>query len=189
MLIPGPSCGHGNGQTTPLPLSIRPKMLRPKILRPKYSFILSSGTGPVNLRLPQGRICKKAVIARSDHSLQHSYSLIDCQIFRNEGCTTTLLDVEAEASGTSVGCNNHHSVRTHYPLNRNRASPALAYNPSNKCAMRVFPRSQENLPPQFQRSTHIESINIFYIQQYIAFVNKNVSIPLACMDRIFSSIS
>ena len=55
MLILGPSCGHGNGQTTPLLLSILPKMLRPKILLPKYSFILSSGTGPVNLRLPQGR--------------------------------------------------------------------------------------------------------------------------------------
>ena len=36
-------------------LSILPKMLRPKILRPKYSFILPSGTGSVNLRLPQGR--------------------------------------------------------------------------------------------------------------------------------------
>ena len=55
MLILCPSREHGNGQTTPLSLSILPKMLRPKILRPKYSFILPSGTGSVNLRLPQGR--------------------------------------------------------------------------------------------------------------------------------------
>ena len=53
MFISVSSRGHGNGQTTPLLLSILPKMLRPKILLPKYSFILSSGTGPVNLRLPQ----------------------------------------------------------------------------------------------------------------------------------------
>ena len=53
-LILCPSRRHGNGQTTPLSLSILPKMLRPKILLPNYSFILSSGTGPVNLRLPQG---------------------------------------------------------------------------------------------------------------------------------------
>ena len=55
MLILCPSRRHGNGQTIPLLLSILPKMLRPKILRPKYSFILPSGTGSVNLRLPQGR--------------------------------------------------------------------------------------------------------------------------------------
>ena len=111
------------------------------------------------------------MIVRSDHSLQHSYSLIDCQVFRKDGHTTTLLGVAAEASVTSVGCNIHHSVRTHYSPNRNRASPALMYNPSNKCAMRVFPRPQER-PASAISAEYAHRINYSpFITQYIVFVN------------------
>ena len=112
------------------------------------------------------------MITRSDHSLQHSYSLIDCQIFRNEGRTTTLLGMPAEASVTSVGCNNHQSVWTHDSLNQNCASPALTYNPSNKCAMRVFSRSQESPAPAIS-AEHAHRINYnFFISQYIVHANK-----------------
>ena len=85
-------------------------MLRPKILRPKYSFILPFGMSPVNLRLPQGRDMQKAVTARGDHSLQHLYSVLDCQIFRKDGRTTTLSGMATEASAASAGCNNYHSL-------------------------------------------------------------------------------
>ena len=128
-LILCPSRERGNGQTTPLLLSILPKMLRPKILRPKYSFILPFGMSPVNLRLPQGRDMQKAVTARGDHSLQHLYSVLDCQIFRKDGRTAELLGMTPEASETSAGCNNHHSlfnntIYCHPPLNLHLRSDA-----------------------------------------------------------------
>ena len=111
------------------------------------------------------------MITRSDHSLQHSYSLIDFQIFRNERRTTTLLGMPAEASVTSVGCNNHQSVWTHDSLNQNCASPALTYNPSNKCAMRVFSRSQESPAPAIS-AEYAHRINYsLFITQYIVCVN------------------
>ena len=50
------------------------------------------------------------MITRSDHSLQHLYGLLDCQVFRKDERTTTLLGMTTEASATSVGCNNHHSL-------------------------------------------------------------------------------
>ena len=85
-------------------------MLRPKILRLKYSLVLPFAAGSVNLRLPQGRDMQKAVTARGDHSLQHLYSVLDCQIFRKDGRTTTLSGMATEASAASAGCNNYHSL-------------------------------------------------------------------------------
>ena len=141
-------------------------MLRPKILRPKYSFYITIRQGLCKLAVTARDRCEKAVTARSDHSLQHSYSF-----FRNKGRTTTLLGVATETSVTSVGCNNHHSVWTHDSPNRNRALPALTYNPSNKCAMRVFPRSQERPAPAIS-AEYAHRVNYSsFVTQHIAFVN------------------
>ena len=91
------------------------------------------------------------MITCSDHSLQHSYSLIDCHFFR-----VAMIII---ASGRTI------------PLNRNHTSPALPYNPSNKCAMRVFPRSQERPAPAIS-AKYAHRINFAsFITQYIVFVN------------------